>query len=133
MEVITFPDATLAVVNFLNGSFVDRGETAVVGTLIPNPLPERLVVVRRIAGVRQGLVVDLPQLSVEVWAPDESDAHDLAQLVRALIYSMTGITFEGVVVYRVTEVAGPALFRDGETDRPRFVASYQVGVRGRAV
>lgn len=127
-----FPDVVAAVCEFLADELQDRAVTAAVGTVVPRPRPEQLVRVRRIAGARRNLVVDSPQLSVECWAASEEAAHDLAQLVRALVHSMRGGTVGSTVIYHVAEIGGPALLPDGETDTPRFVATYEIGTRGRA-
>ena len=131
-EVIIFPDVVVALGDYLNGEFVDRGETATVCTTLRTPRPDRLVRLRRIAGTRNGPVIDRAMVSVECWALHEEDAHDIAQLVRGLIYAARGTTLGTTVIYHVAEIGGPALLPDPESDAPRYVATYEIGTRGRA-
>lgn len=130
---VLFPDAEEVVVGFLRGALDDRGDTAEVATRVPNPRPSRLVLVRRLGGPRLNLVADDPQIGVECWDGDTATAHDLAQVCRALIHTMTGRAVDGVPVYRVAELAGPANLPDPLSDQPRYVFTVQIAMRGTAM
>lgn len=125
---VVFPDAVSVVVGHLDGEL-----DATVGSRVPNPLATPLVVVRRTGGPRLNLVADNPTLTVEAWADTEEAAHDLAQLARAHVAAMPGRTFDGVAVYRFTEVAGPGSLPDPLSDKPRFTLTVQLAMRGTAL
>jgi len=133
-DVIVFPDAVAAVVDYLTAELAVREPTAVVRTRVPNPVPALLVTVRRLGGERRNLVVDAPQVEVACWADDdagtgEEDAHDLAQLCRGLVNAMA---YTGDA-YRVDEFAGPALLPDPvDLSRPRYVQTFEIALRGHA-
>lgn len=127
------PDATDVCVSFLRDALDGQGDDATVAARIPNLRPERLVVVRRVGGPRLNLVADDPMISVECWAADTADAHDLAQLCRALVHTMRGGTVAGVPIYRIDELAGPADLPDPLSDQPRYVFTVQIAMRGTAL
>lgn len=132
-EVILFPDAVEVVTDYLAFELPLQMSAATVGTRVPKQRPAEFVTVRRIGGTASSLVIDNAQLSVECWATSEAAAADLAQLVRGLVHAMAGTTQGSVAVYRVTEIGGPAMLPDPDSDTPRYVATYQIGMRGRAV
>lgn len=49
-----------------------------VRTSVPDPRPRELVVVRREGGRRQDALVDSPGIGVDVWAPTEARACEIA-------------------------------------------------------
>jgi len=127
---VVFPDAEQVVVGFLDDALAARSEDATVVTMVPNPRPVRMVLVRRLGGPRLNLVADDAQIGVECWEASPAGAHDLAQLARALIHTMRGQTIGGVPVYRVTELAGPADLPDPLSTHPRYVFTVQIAMRG---
>jgi hypothetical protein len=128
-----FPDATWLVIDHLRAALAARSDTAIVASEVPNPRPDRLVYVHLGGGVRRSVVSDAPQIDIEVWDVATEDAHDLAQLCRALIHTMPGQVVNGVAVYRVDEFAGPADLPDPLTDNPRVVFTVQIHLRGSAL
>src|SRR5690606_15009119 len=86
---------------------------------VPDPRPDSFVTVRRTGGVRQSMVSDAAQLTVECWASSDEAAHDLAQTCRAILLALSGSTVDDVPVYRVSEVGGPALLPDPLSGQPR--------------
>ena len=133
MEAVVYPDAAAVVATFLNAELDTHGDTAPVGSRVPSSRPSRFVLVRRLGGPRLNRVADNAMLGIECWGTDEADAHDLAQLCRALIHSMTGGTHSTVPVYRVTELSGPGSLPDPLSDNPRFTFTVQVAMRGTAL
>lgn len=133
MQPVKFPDATAVVVTFLNTQLDVHGDTAPVGSRVPSSRPTRFVLVRRLGGPRLNRVADNAMLGIECWGTDEADAHDLAQLCRALVHSMPGTTQSGVAVYGVTELSGPGSLPDPLSDSPRFTFTVQVTMRGTAL
>lgn len=133
MEAVVYPDAAAVVASFLSAELDTHGDTAPVGSRVPNPRPSRFVVVRRLGGPRLNLVADNAMLGVECWGADEADAHDLAQLCRALVHSLAHGHHDGIPIYGVTEVAGPGSLPDPLSDSPRFTFTVQVAMRGSAL
>lgn len=129
-QVILFPDAPELVIGYLTDELATRSEAASAFKDVPHPRPDTFVTVRLGGGVRHTIVSDSPILIVECWAPTAEDAHDLAQLCRALINALPGTTHDGVAFYRVDELGGPIDLPDPLSDVPRFTFSAQVHLRG---
>lgn len=128
-ETIVFPDATLTIVDILEAALPGFGCDVPIGGHVPNPRPAVFVRVLRTGGVRATLVTDAAQVTVESWASRTGDAHDLAQLVRAVLLAAPGAA--GVVA--VEELSGPADLPDPESNQHRFTQSFLVHTRGAAV
>lgn len=77
------------------------------------------------------IVTDLPQLTVECWAPDSVEASNLARFCRGLLHAWPRDDL-GRDVGRVSEVGGLAFFPDPLTDSPRYQFTVQVSLRGYA-
>ena len=56
-----------------------------VQTKMPEPRPDRIVLVRRPGGAMGNLVTDRPTLIFHCWALDDVDAEQIASRVRALL------------------------------------------------
>lgn len=133
MQPILFPDVEAVLVSYLSSELTARGDTASAHVNIPNPRPERFVVVPRIGGTRASHFVDQATIAVECWADRPALAHDLAQLVRALIHALPGKTVSGVTFYRTDEFAAPANLPDPESNQARYVLTVSVSTRGTAI
>lgn len=130
MELVLGNDACALVINWLRVQLDLTGWSGIhVSSTVPNPRPAEFVQVVRTGGPLRDLVVDDAQLTVDSWSTSDEDAHDLAQMCRALLHAATGRQLAGHQVYRVVEFAGPALLADPLSDTPRYRASYQVPVR----
>lgn len=125
MEVITFPDATALLIDHLDSQIVEP-----VHHKIPNPRPTTFVTLRRTGGVKRNLVTDEPQITAECWALTDEAAHDLAQEVRGVLNALPGTTLDGVDVYRVDELSGPADLPDPVSGEARYTQSFSVALRG---
>lgn len=132
-EVIVFPDVEDALVTYLTAELAARGDTASVHVRVPNPRPDRFVRVPRVGGARANLVTDNATIGVECWAVRGKQAHDLAQMVRGLIFALKGQTAAGVRFYNVTEFAGPAELPDPTSNQSRYVFTVAVEARGAAI
>jgi len=132
-EAIAFPDVEALFQSYLTAELGNRGDTATVHTAVPNPRPNRFVLVPRLGGQRRNTVVDDATIGVECWAATNGQAQALAQLVRALIHAAQGTTLAGVQIYRVQEFAGPARLPDPESHQARYVLTVSVSVRGTAI
>ena len=96
---------------------------------IPNPRPASFVTVQRVGGVAD-LVIDDAQVMIGCWGDDDVTAADLAIVVRGSLGTMRGEVVDGVQVYRVTELAGPADIPDPDSDQYRMRWTITVQVRG---
>jgi hypothetical protein len=104
-----------------------RVTDATVGGRVPRDRPTRFVLVRRIGGPWRRPMIDTPSIGVEAWAATQAQAHDLAQQVRSLVWSLQGGILNGVAIYRVEEFAGPAWLPDPTSGGdPRYVLTMSV-------
>lgn len=91
-----------------------------VGTKVPASRPERYVRVLRQGGQDRNLVQTDVRLTVEAWAPDRTQAFNLAQLLHATARSWQWTTIApGVRVMRV-QLTEPVNDPDPETSSPRY-------------
>lgn len=127
-DVVVYPDVEALVAAWLRSIL-----TAPVGNKVPNPRPEQFVLLQRHGGIRATVVTDAPQVGIECWAPTDGQAHDLAQTCRAqLLYALPGEVLDGHAVYRVDEFGGPSNLPDPASTSPRYVAEFQIHIRGLA-
>jgi hypothetical protein len=128
-EPVLFPDAGQVIANHLNDTLgIPTGE------MVPNPRPSGgFLVVRRVGGLSQEVVIDKATVVVEAWSDTNAEAEDLAQLARAYILSMSNDYVDDALVYGVIEVAAPAFLPDPLSAQPRSTATYQVTLRGAAL
>ncbi|MFT9821152.1 hypothetical protein [Lysinibacillus sp. NPDC056185] len=127
---VEFPDVEALLCVWLRAQLAARGRPVPVATRVPNPRPPAFVTVQRHGGIRATRVSDSPQVGVECWGASDADAHDLAQLVRALLGSLPGQQLDGLPVYRVQEWSGPANLPDPASEQPRYVFELQIHIRG---
>ena len=111
-------NATVASVPWATQVPRERDDTSVVG------------VVRRLGGVRGPWVTDEPMVTVEVWAPDRSDAYQGCVDACTELQRLVGEVTDGVTVYRVAETSGPTNLPDPDSAMPRYTATLIVRVRG---
>ncbi|WP_240044758.1 hypothetical protein [Streptomyces alboflavus] len=129
MGAFAFPDAPTVVRAYLQAALDVRGVSVPVRTRVPNPRPDRLIRVERLGGTRLDRITDRPRLSVEVWAPSQDEAADLAQLARALVHAIPG--WRGAVAYDVVDVGGPTSSPDPASGSERTTFAVEVSLRGR--
>lgn len=127
-EAVAYPDAVNVAISWLTDQL-----GAIVLPRVPNPRLAEMVVVRRTGGVRLNLVADDAVLTVEAWAASDEAAHDLAQEARGYLHAMRGEVIEGVTVYRIADVGGPAFLPDPDSDVPRYTFSVSAAMRGSAL
>lgn len=128
---VVFPDVVAAVLDDLRSKPEFSGYT--MAAVVPNPRPGRLVLARRIGGVRRNVAVDDVLVGFEVWSPTREEAHDVAQCVRAYVSAMAGSDVNGVLVGPVVETGGVADLPDPDSTAPRFVWTAQLSARGRVL
>lgn len=95
--------------------------------------PARCTILRRVGGVRRNIVTDAPIITAESWALTEQVAIADAQIVRAALHGLVGQVLDQSPVYRVVEVAGPAVLPDSISEQSRATATYEVWLRGEHV
>lgn len=133
-EVIAFPDVEDLLVTYLGSALPARGDAATVHVTVPDPRPERFVLVPRVGGAKRNLVVDSPTIGLECWAATPGQAYDLCRLTRALVHALPGQTIGGVAFYNVEEFAGPANLPDGGlSGQSRYILTVAVSCRGTAI
>lgn len=122
--VFVFPDIESLAVDHLNTTLSDYwSEDVTVGTRKPNPMPSGGVIqVRRVGGVQLTEVSDNPRVDFLVWHDTDEQTADLAQIVRAVMRLIDA--------HRVTEFAGPVRQADPDSDRPRWLLTLEIAVRG---
>lgn len=133
VPAVLFPDAAALLIGYLRDQLTDRGDSTAVGQKTPNPRPDQFVTIHRVGGPRRSVVADAPLLAVECWATNDPDAHDLAQLARALLHTARGRSIDGVAVYRIAEAAGPVNLPDPLSQQSRYTFTLEVALRGAAL
>lgn len=98
-----------------------------VGTKVPPTRPAEFIRVLRTGGVKETLISEAAQITIEAWAQDESRASDLLSTARAILNAADGRLFG------VNEFGGPANLPDPTTAQIRFTMSFQIRARGTAV
>jgi hypothetical protein len=93
----------------------------------PNHRQPKFVRLGLAGGSQLNLVVDAARLLMEAWAPTKAEAHDLAQLVRALIRHLPA---QRGPVQKVEEMGGPTDLPDPLSKSERFTFVFVVHTRG---
>ncbi|MFD7314409.1 hypothetical protein [Streptomyces sp. NPDC059883] len=108
-----FPDVQAIVVDLLD----DRAELA--GAIVDETPPPgfdgtaRAVLVSRVGGAWiDDLHLDQPLIELEVYGPDKSTAHTLANAARAALLTATGRVYGTTTITDVTEADGPRWLPD---------------------
>lgn len=123
-DVVVFPDAERVIKDHL-----DTVLSVTTYLSVPNPRPATFMVVRRVGGPRQNLVVDNAMLTIEGWGT-RTVAKDLLARARGEIHAMRGQVLGGTTVYKVTETSGPAFLPDPDSNHARYSMTMQVAMRG---
>jgi hypothetical protein len=133
-QMLLFPDVAAMAVKATVDGLAAAGHGGVhVGTMVPTPRPPEFVRISRAGGVRRNLVTEDARIVVEAWAGSGPEATDLAELVRSILHALRGtVDDNGVPVYRVDDVEGPADDPDPISDQPRYQFAVSLTVRGKA-
>ena len=127
MEIITALNPITLVMDYLNQRVTATGRSWWVATEWTIEQPT-IVQVSRAGGARWNLVVDRPQMLIEVWAPTEVEAEDAGAVIEAWI---TALPNANVAVHRVEWLSGPVSFPDNNK-RPRVQLSFYLRTRMQA-
>jgi hypothetical protein len=123
---ILFPDAEAWAIDRLKPMLLGRPESYVTGakvmSAVPPTMPARLVTIRRDGGAPTG-VFDNPRFGVNVWAANEADVADLAEMVNALLRTAVGDD----VCVSIRQLSGPSPIADS---KPRRYSVFQARLRG---
>jgi hypothetical protein len=128
-EVIVFPDAEALAITYLKAHI----SNVIIATKVPDPRPTKLIKVTRVGGSKLRLNADSPVLVFECWGSTTIEASELARLARAYIDAMAGEKVNGVWVFKVREVGGPAYFPDPDSSLPRYQFSVAIDMKGVAL
>lgn len=107
IPAVIFDDIEAWAVGTLDAALAARSElyadSVTVATEVPDPRADRMVIIRRDGGSRLDAIREAPRLGINIWAPDEEQAGDLARLVAALLWASP----DGDPVSKVTITGGP--------------------------
>lgn len=116
-------DADLWWIVYLRGALVGRPESYAQGVYFDRAVPssrrDRMVIVRRDGGNVLG-VFDRPRVSLDVWAPSEQEATNLAALLVAVALDAAGADS----CVRVRHTSGPNSVAD-PSGHPRRLAQIE--------
>lgn len=59
-----------------------------VVTRVPDPRPKKLIVVRRAGGGQENVKIDAPGIAIDMWAPTEQEAEQLAMDVSDAMFHL---------------------------------------------
>lgn len=136
VPIVIFPDIVALSINYLKAQFALRSIDASVLSEVPNPIHDSMVIVSRTGGQRLNLITDNPLITFESWdnsqdGTSKEKAHDLAQLVRAIMFTATATSLNGNAIYRIEDFTGPQWNPDPDNlSTARYVATMSVAVRG---
>lgn len=116
-----FPDVDAMVLAFLE----DR-VTQPIHTTVPEDRPATFVRAWRNGGAAINRVLETATVTVDAWAPDSVEAHDLASDLRHLFLNEYNAM---PLVRRVDEISGPYSIPDPESGSPRYRFSVSLTVR----
>lgn len=122
---ILFPDAELWATAYVR-AYLDDG--TYVGNRKPvEREPDRIVVIRRNGGIstRRFRRFDRPRLGINIWAPTEREANELAERVRAAFLKAND---EGVIKDAI--ISGAADITPDGTEKPHKYLTVDYLARG---
>lgn len=121
-----FPDVELVLCTYLQGILPAMGQAYTadvhVSNRLPNPRPDRAVIIRRDGGRRTDEVREVARVGINVYAPTEQHATDLARTVSALLEWGAPDP-----VMHLTTLSAPSPIVD-ESGTPRRYGTYEVVV-----
>lgn len=124
--VIVAPDPVTLALPYLRTALAD--DTVTVAAKVPAPRPERLVVLRRAGRTRAVQnILTRPRIDAQVWAANEFDALQLADLVEAHLLAAPG---EVAGVSRASLFLGPTPIPDPDDETPRALLTVEWQLKG---
>lgn len=98
-----------------------------VGTAVPSARPPEFVRVLRTGGLKESVISEAAQITVEAWAQTEARASDLLSTARAILNAADSTLFG------VHEFSGPINLPDPTTAQIRFTMTFQIRARGTVI
>lgn len=98
-----------------------------VGIRIPTPRASEFIRVMRTGGVKETLISEAAQITVEAWARSEERASYLLSQCRAVLNAADA------AIYGVREFSGPANLPDPLSAQLRYTMSFQIRARGTVI
>lgn len=124
---MSWPDIVAVTIAYLDGLTSLNGVT--VANEVPDPMPTKLLQVRRIGGPKLPPVRDVGRLDLIAWADTSAEAMALALLARTEINGLRGVTAGGTTIYRVEEFLGPRQLDDPLTGKRRVLQTQVLTFR----
>jgi hypothetical protein len=130
-----YPDAELLVLNYLRPILEARPESWLQGILLGNkkpeasstePLPTRLVYVRRIGGQPRNEYLDLARIDFKCYGRSEYEAQRIASLVFALMQA--SVNHSGIT--NVAQFLGLTNAPDDVSNAPRYMFTMEFNIKG---
>lgn len=126
---VVFPDVELTLTGLLRDALEDRAESyaadVYVGTTVPSPRRERMIIVRHDGGTAIEGLLTAAQVGINVWAETEQNVNDLARLMRALLWAAPN----GKPICRVDVVSDSIAIAD-DSGQPLRYLTFEVTLRG---
>lgn len=116
-------DLTAALISYLEPLMA-----GVVGTTVPNPRPDRFVVLSVAPRDRESLVLDESLVTCEVYGVRDIETEERARILQALILNWEGTQEGATIIYRA-HASGPKWLPDPDTDLPRYVVTATITYR----
>jgi hypothetical protein len=123
-EGILYPDIENLVCGYLRTRMASPPPT---GIRVPSPRPNEFIRVQRTGGIKETLVSEAAQVTVEAWAQSEERASLLLSTCRAILNAADA------TLYGVREFSGPANLPDPLSAQIRYTMSFQVRARGTVI
>lgn len=133
---VSFPDVVALLIDHVKAQLILRSITTSVLSEVPEPIHQSMVIISRTGGQRLNIIADNPLITFESWDNSQDGtakekAQDLSQLVRGLVFQLTGQVIDMVPFYRIEDFTGPQFQPDPDhLDTARYVATMSVAVRG---
>lgn len=123
-ELIVFPDLEALLV----AEFAGLADDVVQSIPDDRDGTRTMLRVVLLGGASHDVVVGVPTVAIEAWAPGRTEAHELIQVARGHLHSLRMLGT--VPVYRVVDLALPSWQPDPASGQPRYVLNATVSLRG---
>lgn len=119
-------DPQAAIIGILRPALVAAYATAKVGARLPDPIPTYCATVRSDGGPMVDQVQTVARIGVNLWAPDEPTAFDMAALTEKTLLG----SVDGSVVLGMTSVSGPVPLAEPNQAATHIYMTYEAVLAG---